>query len=244
MGSQRSSLVRRAWVDLGRKTLIPLCIIAFAGCANGGGAAGVGSERISRSVKVVETRSDFHQSLRIASDSLRLLVDKRGYRWPVGTTLNVWGWKSVVDPHTRYGVEIRNDHLQDGSDLKAAYAYLDTYRDKIKNECREVRMLVDGEPWVRPIKSVSASIYTDKACMPVITDANPDVLELIVENNPPDPLVISAKFGIELQPADFSRLAAAEEIQYEVCAEVNEATPDEIKGLKQVYEWVQSVARE
>lgn len=219
-----------------RHTLLAavLAVAGLAACVNGAGH----HASIAHTVKVSEHQSDFFQTRTIESNSLRWRVDAQGNRWPVGLSLNAWAQKSTVDDTAHWSVKIRHDILHDGKDLEKAYAYRDTLRTALGERCHDIEIDVDGETLVRPIRLRAVQLLTNQARMPVITDVSPHVIEAFVSRNPPDPVVISTEFLIQLTPADFARLTRARSLQYALCDERSAASRDEIEGLAAVYRWL------
>lgn len=219
-----------------RHTLL-VAVLAVAGLA----ACVHGADRhagIAHTVQVSEHRSDFFQTRSIESNSLRWRVDAQGDRWPVGLSLNARAQKSTVDDTAHWDVRIRHDILHDGTDLEKAYAYRDTLRTALAERCHDIVIDVDGETLVRPIRLRAVQLFTNQARMPVTTDVSPHVIEAFVSRNPPDPVVISTEFLIQLTSVDFARLARAQSLQYALCGERSAASRDEIDGLAAVHRWL------
>lgn len=218
------------------RILVALAVaFGLAACA---GAPSSRDEAVTHSVEVYELTSAFFQTATLRSQSLRWQTDAGGFRWPVGITLNAWAHQSMVEDNVDRWLQFRHDLLYPGDALDDAYELADAMRNDMARQCGNVQMWADGEAIALPVDYVSAQVFTDRTRMPApVTDVQPDPLESIVEDNPPYRLVVSTR--VHVQPDDdiFARLVSAQTLRYDLCGSAAAATPDELDGLRKVYQW-------
>ncbi len=198
-----------------------------------GGCAATPEPRVTHEVRFAPHNNDFLQKREVASWSMRYSTDAQGNHWPSGHTLSARAMH-YHDGRTQRRLVLRHD---EPSPLTAPAIYEQTRaeQERLRLQCRQLNLVVDGNARVLPILSLVVRALTTSSRMPVApTDYTPDPVVVLVGNNVSERFVVSTMVQAEVEPRMWQELAQAQRVEYEFCGDWQTADGAELDGLRKV----------